>query len=240
MKLDMINIPEGDFLMGADLSDPGAELEDGPLRKVRLSPFAIQKTPISVGQWRAFLADFGYSWDGHRELENDRLGKDQAVAHVNWFDASEFSKWLSGKTGRPYTLPTEAQWERACRGTAGQLYPWGNQELEWLDEMALNPEQSKRVGARVDLPSACGCLDMWLNVGEWCSDWYSDELCEMAPEELEYLDPKGPTQGSYRVVRGGNALFKGWPLCSRRGFQKPEFRSALIGFRIVENGLDGP
>ena len=209
MNVDLIVVPKGSFWMGANASDEDSLLENGPLREIWLSAFAIQRSPVTVQQWLSFLQETRYPWESMVAFRETDLGSDWPIVFVSWFDATAFADWMTQSTGLRFTLPSDAQWERACRGTEGQLCPWGNQELDWLDEMALNPERSKKVEARINLPSAIGCLDMWFNVREWCSDWYSDELGEMAPEELEYLDPKGPALGSYRVVRGGNALFKG-------------------------------
>ena len=224
--------------MGADQSDPAADPEDGPLRIVELSSFAIQKSPVTVGQWKHFLAETSFDWAFHKEVQQVAPGDDFPIVFVSWFDALAFAGWLAEASGRHFALPTEAQWERACRGTDGRLYPWGNGERDWVEEMTADSLKPIPVGTRADLPSAIGCLDMWFNVREWCSDWYDDELCEVPIETLEKLDPKGPPEGEFRVLRGGHPATSGWPRCCARRAAKPDFRSSIVGFRLVENGLD--
>jgi iron(II)-dependent oxidoreductase len=256
--LDMVVIPEGSFLMGAD--ENSTEYEEQPQREIWLSTYAIQRTPITVGQWQEFLKDTAYDWsyddktlalnrkilgaaahDFDCSLSNQAgkvsPGESYPIVFVSWFDACQFTEWLKETLGGAYALPTDAQWEKACRGQNGQLYPWGNQEVDCDEEMALHsdPNMNQPVGCCPERQSPYGCLDMWQNVSEWCSDWYDGTESYYHDPAMKTVNPLGPATGEFKVFRGGNVFSSGWPRCTHRGHQWPNCYSPGIGFRVVLN-----
>lgn len=254
----MVTIPEGTFLMGANPNkEPNAEWEETPQREIFLSTYKIQQTPVTVGLWKQFLQDTNYNWIEYEQAKiiNQILQQftsqpslsliekvlqvsptdNHPIVFVSWFDAHQFTVWLTNITEENYSLPTEAQWEKACRGTQGQLYPWGNDEkYEWYDEVNLYSETTQQVGLMPERQSPYGCLDMWHNVSEWCLDWY-DEGDYYNDSTAPKTNPSGAKEGESRIYRGGNSLKSGWPRCSYRGFQSPYCRASSIGFRVVLN-----
>ncbi|MDF5722935.1 MAG: SUMF1/EgtB/PvdO family nonheme iron enzyme [Rhizonema sp. PD37] len=256
--LDMVLIPEGSFLMGAD--EDSSQYEEQPQREVWLSTYAIQRTPVTVGQWQEFLRETAYDWSyddetlsrnrkilGATAHDFDWILPNQAtkvsptesypIVFVSWFDACQFTKWLKETLGGAYALPTDAQWEKACRGQNGQLYPWGNLEVDWDEEMALHSDTktNQPVGFCPERQSPYGCLDMWQNVSEWCSDCHDSTESYYHDPNTPRVNPPGPATGEYRICRGGNLLSSGWPRCTYRDYRSPHCYDPGIGFRIVLN-----
>ena len=124
------------------------------------------------------------------------------VINATMNDAVAFCKWLSDKTGKTFKLPTEAQWEKAARGTDQRMYPWGN---EWPDKNSNRGNfnmilgKTSPVGSYPLGSSPYGILDMNGNLREYCSDWYDANYYSVSPEN----NPQGPSSGSARVMRGG-------------------------------------
>jgi formylglycine-generating enzyme required for sulfatase activity len=235
--LEMIDIPEGPFLMG---SDPERDFEsqdiEQPQHQVWLSPYKIQKTSVTIKEWMLFINETNYKWENFDKLNAVSTSANSPATFVSWLDAIQFTIWLSAKTQKQYSLPTEAQWEKACRGCQGQIYPWGNEELLiWENEIELydiNVNQS--VGSRSQWKSPYGCLDMWQNTADWCSDWFRDDYDENHMEKM-FINPSGPLNGKYKVFKGGNPLTSGWPRCAYRGYWDPEYQHHALGFRVVLN-----
>ena len=153
-------------------------------------------------------------------------GDDLPVEHVSWDEAVEFCARLLQATGKTYRLPTEAEWESACRANTRGDYA-GN-----LDEMGWHAENSDQkthpVGRK--RPNGFGLYDMHGNVWEWCRDWYSKNYYLQSPSK----DPRGPSTGSDRVRRGGSWYDYGYDHRSaKRYWHSPGSRLFLIGFRVV-------
>jgi len=201
--LDMIEVPKGFFVMGANTdADPEAELNEEPQRQIYLSAYKISKTPITINWWMKFLDSSNYNWNFHQEIAKNSPSDLCPITHVSWFDANEFVSWLTDISGDLYSLPTEAQWEKACRGESGQLYPWGNEEPDDYFALSSVPEHLIPVGIRLDRQSPYGCLDMWQNVAEWCLDWYNDNIAygeeEYYNDPTDTVNPMGPKQGGLK------------------------------------------
>jgi formylglycine-generating enzyme required for sulfatase activity len=253
-------VPAGPFRMG-DIAGEG-ESRERPVHVVDVDAFYIGKFEITNGAWKKFRDDPGYDdpsyWPEGRVVPRDQVpywtqsnnhgggtpdSDDYPVLGVNWDAASAYCKWLSAKTGRTYRLPTEAEWEKAARGTDQRLYPWGNT----IDRSVAN-----YVGAQsydTGLPagyfdgttrgplrtrsnaSPYGAFDMAGNVMEWCQDWYGRDYYAVSPRR----NPAGPARGAYRVVRGGSFFVEAFDLrSSARSAAWPSFQGhRMIGFRAV-------
>jgi formylglycine-generating enzyme required for sulfatase activity len=172
-------------------------------------------------------------WKGEDYVQE---GDDYPAVYVSWDDAVEFCKKLSAMEGKVYRLPTEAEWEYACRGGTKTAFSFGNDEAElskyaWWGGYfgagnASNEQYAHRVAQK--LPNPYGLLDMHGNVWEWCSDWYADY------RSTPLTDPRGPSSGSSRVLRGGSWNFGPYVVrCASRYFDAPDDRNNGCGFRLV-------
>jgi formylglycine-generating enzyme required for sulfatase activity len=234
---EMIMVSGGSFLMGSE--------DEQPIHEVTLDGFSLQKTPVTYWQYALFLQQEGLqvekpSWG--------RQGNNPAV-YVSWEDATSFCNWLSAMEGlqpvyqmkgekvsadwsaNGYRLPTEAEWEYAARGGVEQKpYAYsGSDDLDavgWYKGNAANrtqPVAHKR-------PNTLGLYDMSGNVWEWCWDWYDEKYYKTSPSS----NPKGPSTGSYRVLRGGSWGYRPRYCCvALRFYVTPGDRSDLFGFRLA-------
>ena len=160
------------------------------------------------------------------------------MMEVTWHDAIAFCRWLSEAAGQEFRLPTEAEWEKAARGTNGRLYPWGD---EPPDKSRCNfnrnvggttPVGQYPLGATPDY----GVLDLAGNVNEWCSDWYDEEAYRARPDH-GIRNPMGPESGIFRVLRSGPWLSESWFMrCAYRFGFFPEGRGDS-GFRVARSSL---
>ena len=227
MKLKLI--PAGEFMMGAPLDEPPVFGNEGPQHNVRITkPFYIGVTEVTRGQWFAVMKT--KPWKAHYVKEGDN----HPVSFVSWHDAVEYCGKLSVPGGIQYRLPTEAEWEYACRGGTSTIYSFGNDaaQLRYYGVTGrFKPnEVTEHHGDEVRGKKAnpFGLYDMHGNVSEWCSDWSTQYPV------LAVVDPKGPVEGSYRIVRGG-----GWSgdatscRSASRSQGEPSVRHPDRGFRVV-------
>jgi formylglycine-generating enzyme required for sulfatase activity len=187
---------------------------------VTLDSFYMSKTLVTFHQYDLFCKETGRDKPG-----DEGWGRgDRPVINVTWDDANDFCKWLSGKIGENVHLPTEAQWEYACRaGTTGDRY--GK-----LDEIAWYKKNSKGKTQPVaqKKPNAYGLFDMLGNVWEWCNDFYGKY------PKKPVVNPTGPKSGSSRVLRGGSWIFDGGRARSAdRDRDDPADRDDDSGFRLA-------
>ena len=169
-------------------------------------------------------------WEGK---ENVKDGDRYPATYVSWDEAVEYCSKLSALEGKEYRLPTEAEWEYACRGGKSTAYsfgtdPSGLQSYAWFDENAWNVDEkyAHAVGGKQANPF--GLYDMHGNVWEWCSDWYGTYSAGAA------VDPKGPSTGSYRVYRGGGWFYSaGICRSAYRISDVPSYRNVYLGFRLA-------
>jgi len=215
VKLIMKAIPGGSFLMGSEDSD-----NTQPIHQVMLSPFHIGKYQVTQAQWQAVMKN------------NPSLykGDDLPVEHVSWENAFRFCQKLCEKTGREYRLPTEAEWEYACRAGSAGRYCFGdsNALLEKYAWYFKNADKTHPVGEK--LANDWGLHDMHGNVWEWCQDWYDEDYYWESPGE----NPQGPSSGTYRVLRGGSFNHpKDQCRSASRGRYTPETVYRYLGFRVV-------
>jgi formylglycine-generating enzyme len=224
-KAKLVLIPEGWFLMGADL---GQENER-PVHRVWLDAFYLAEHQITNAEYAVFAKATG---SPNPPLWNDAnfSHPEQPVVAVSWFDAVSYCEWLSGLSGRKYRPPTEAEWERAARGgVEGKLFPWGDAPPQSLPDY----ERRWRTGPEPvgqSAPNGFGLYDICANVHEWCADWYQSDYYAVSPEH----NPRGPENGERRVSRGGS-----WrhhvkvTRCAARSSIPPAFQYADYGFRVA-------
>jgi len=191
--------------------------------------YEIGKYPVTNFEYRAFVQDTGHEPPRHWEGDQypPELGDHPAV-NVTWHDAAAYCEWLSEKTGRPYRLPTEAEWEKAARGADGRQFPWGD---EW-DASKCNtaeggPGTTTPVGQySPDGDSPYGVADMAGNVWEWCADWFQAYQGNVFPD-ADYGE-------TYRVLRGGSwDNLQDLARCAARHGNDPGPWDLSVGFQLV-------
>jgi len=231
--MKLVWIPPGEFMMGSKFSpqqvsrryggDPVRFQHEHPQRKVTLTRgFWMAQSEVTQAQYRAVMG----SNPSHSK------GDTLPVEKVSWHDAMEFSRKLSEKEGRTYTLPTEAQWEYAARAGTDTAYSFGDDPSQ-LGEYAWYRHDSGWTTRPVETkkPNAFGLYDMHGNIWEWCLDWYQGSY-----NGLGHVDPIGPRSGQSRVARGGAWHFYAGPYRSavREGYN-PDARNRYldVGFRVV-------
>ena len=257
---DLVYVPAGSFRMGDNLGD--GESRERPVHVVDLDAFYIGKYEVTNGDWRKFRDDPGYDdpkfWPGGRVVPKDQIpywtqaqnygggtpnSDSYPVLGVNWDAATAYCNWLSAKTGKKYRLPTEAEWEKAARGTDQRRFPWGNTiDHSYANYVgAQKYDTGQTVGyydgsKRGDLQthsnaSPYGAYDMAGNVMEWCQDWYSRAYYSTSPKK----NPQGPANGSYRVIRGGSFFMEPQDLRTyARSAGWPSLQSyRMLGFRVA-------
>jgi formylglycine-generating enzyme required for sulfatase activity len=231
--MEFVRVPAGEFLMGSDPSkDKYAQPNEQPQHRVELSEYYIGKYEVTNAQYAVFAKEQRPNWQMPAGKEN------HPVVNVSWNDADDFTKWMSDKTGKTIRLPTEAEWEKACRGTDGQIYPWGDQ----FDAQKLN---SSGGGAGGTTPvgkysqegdSPYDVADISGNVFEWTADWFDKTLYKNRPEQQSRVkDPTGPSSGETHVLRGGAFSYTGIQVrCAFRLGDIPDFDLyRFYGFRMV-------
>lgn len=205
--------------MGAEDGDD----DEKPVHRVRLTrPFYLAKYPTTQAQWEAVVGNNPSKFKGD---------PNRPVETVSWDDAQEFLRRLGEKDGKPYRLPTEAEWEYAARAGTTTAYCFGDdpkllREYGWYDE---NSGGRARAVGQLEA-NAWGLHDVHGNVWEWVQDWYADNYYQQSG----LIDPKGPEEGQYRVVRGGSWNDDALDLrVSVRRWVDPGYRFVSIGFRCA-------
>lgn len=235
----MIVVPAGSFPMGVPAGARDGGRDEYPRHDVFVDTFAIDKFEVTNGRYLEFVKAIG-----HRVPQNPRnptrnlwqgdsitdVLTDRPVINVDWFDAEAYCRW-AGKR-----LPTEAEWEKAAKGTSDRRFPWGNVEptpkhlnynQRWIGEKTLMPVGSYEAGK-----SPYGLYDMAGNVWEWVNDWYDAQYYERSPKK----NPKGPDTGTKKVIRGA-----GWQnetptvRIFTRVESDPMVRNESTGFRCASD-----
>jgi len=268
LSMRFVRIPAGEFVMGSPPAEPLRSENESPHRVRFSKSFYLGVTHVTVGQFAEFARATGYqtaaerqgwangAWN-QRATNWNRLegaswknpGFSQNTNHpvvcVTWQDAAAFCDWLSAKEGRRYRLPTEAEWEYACRAGSRTAYVWGDNPeagtgwangadqtakevftlfpaFNWSDGyLYTSPAASFR-------PNAWGLYDMLGNALEWCGDWYGPY------PQGPVTDPTGAADGKEKVLRGGAFVYGPQRTrCAFRGRNLPEFENFYVGFRIL-------
>ncbi len=264
-----IYVPAGEFLMGSPGDDPQGYRDEMPQHTVYLDGYWVDQTEVTNTMFRIFIEETGYVTDaeesgwGHiydppsmswkqpeganwlhpRGPGSDIAGlDDHPAAQVSWFDAAAYCEWAGRR------MLTEAEWEKAARGTDGRIYPWGNDPvagnlLNFADHSlnvdgALNSvddgyEFTAPVGSYPDGAGPYGALDMAGNVWEWVADWYDPGYYTISPAS----NPTGPAEGDNCVLRGGSWHDStGYVRTTTRYFFFPDGRGDRGGIRCAESG----
>jgi formylglycine-generating enzyme required for sulfatase activity len=220
VKLEMVLIPAGEFIMGDDKGRGGEK----PAHRVKITkPFYLGKYEVTQEQWEAVMGNNPCKFKGPKN----------PVEQVPWDDCQKFLDKLNAKFGTQggkFALPTAAQWEYACRAGSTTKYCFGDDDIQ-LGEYAWYGKNSGNTTHTVGekKPNAWGLHDMHGNVCEWCADWYDGNYYEKSPLE----DPPGPARGSHRVLRGSSWRDSaGYYGSAYRSFLAPEIRYDFLGFRV--------
>ena len=217
VNLAMILIPQGKFIMGSPLSEPGHKSDEAQHQVVFSRPYFIGKYEVTQEQWEAVMGD------NPSQIKGAKL----PVTNISWLDCQNFISKLNAKTESNYRLPTEAEWEFACRSGAKSAYSVGDKITKNDSNFENVKGSAKPVGSYK--PNAFGLYDMHGNVWEFCSDWYG------AYSAGKSLDPMGVKNGRDHVLRGGSFFVDGLLLrSSTRDFVAPDFHNVVIGFRLAK------
>jgi formylglycine-generating enzyme required for sulfatase activity/CheY-like chemotaxis protein len=263
--LTMLRIPAGRFLMGSPDHESGRAADEGPLHEVELQEFLLASTPITQAQWRVVAAwepRQGAAWQSPLPLEPSLFQGERAslsegesdtsrrpVERISWEEAMEFCRRLSQRSRRRYTLPSEAQWEYACRAGSSTAYAFGSEltaELATLrfhagrlsdpgaPASATAGQQTTPVQVDSDHPAnAWGLRDMHGNVREWCLDHWHDSYRGAPHDGSAWIDAEAPATAE-RVVRGGSWMdlpSEARSACRRR--LSAQSREPIVGLRVV-------
>lgn len=234
---DMVEVPSSYSLIGAEWGDLSAQTNAKPIHMVRLDSFYIDKYEVTnakyaecvaAGQCKAPEKTAGRTRD---DYYTNPVYARFPVVNVSWQDAADYCKY-AGKR-----LPTEAEWEKAARGTDDRRYSWGNASPKGIYiNISAVPGDTETVNSHYEGRSMYGASDMSGNVSEWTSDWYSGDYYRSgAPLE----NPDGPAYGSERVVRGDNfaSSLAGLHVTNRIGMD-PQSSSDTVGFRCAKDARE--
>jgi formylglycine-generating enzyme required for sulfatase activity len=223
IKLEMIAIPAGEFLMGSPESAYDAYKDEKPQHKVKLSHFFMGKYPVTQEQYQAVMGS-----NPSKFKDNPK----NPVDYVSWDDAQSFCQKLSEKTGNIYRLPSEAEWEYACRAGSQTRYYFGDDEDQLGEYAWYSDWQPHPVGLKK--PNNWGLYDMHGTVWEWCEDIKHDNYRKAPTDGRAWIDKDKDSLNNRRVRRGGSWAFKSWYCRSaRRGWNLEDFRYKDYGFRLA-------
>lgn len=215
-------VPAGRFQMGSPADEPNRDKDEVPHEVVFRRGFFMAETECTQAQWQAILTN------------NPSRGKapDQPVNQVSWHDANDFCRRLTQThraqglipEGWEWSLPTEAQWEYACRAGTSGPFAGDLAEMAWIESNS----EGKAHAVKTRKPNAWGLHDLHGNAWEWCRDWYG------AYPTNSVQDPTGPSAGTFRTYRGGSRIYGARRARSAiRGAMTPELKGDYLGFRAV-------
>ena len=215
----MVLIPAGKFKMGSPESEKGHSKAETQHEVTLTNPFYMGTYEVTQEQWESVMGS---------NPSSKTKGAKLPVTDVSWEDCQEFIKKLNASTKGGYRLPTESEWEHACRAGTSTAYSFGD-EITPKDANYDDSKIGKPVAVGSYKPNAFGLYDMHGNVWEWCEDWYG------SLQDGEVMDPKGPAKGNYRVLRGGSHLGTGpRARSSNRNYGAPTYRTTGDGFRLAK------
>ncbi len=278
--LELVRIPAGKFIMGSPAEEEHRYLDEVQHEVEISQPFYMSAHEITVGQFRQFVEETRYTTEAEKDGEGGwgfnkatgRLegrnpkynwtnvgwaqGENHPVVNVTWSDAQAFCTWLSNKEGRTFRLPTEAEWEYACRAQSALPFASGSEPATLHRHANIADLSLKRpLGEEYPTwdyadfddgfaftapvgsfkPNAFGLYDMHGNVWEWCEDWHGEY--NVKPNR----DPRGPEIGTERMVRGGSFCNGArYARAAHRTWNNPSHRGNDLGFRVVTGAVEKP
>lgn len=236
---DLCLIPAGTFTMGSDNDLPN----EAPVHEIHLDAYYIGKTEVTNAEYYPFWLESGGTDSEHTPIsygetfgtwpEVAKTKPNYPVIGVSWDSAVAYATW------RGMRLPTEAEWEKAARGTEAKRWPWGETFTQRIKDVIVHANVWIQSGSRLQPvgthptgASPYGADDMAGNVWEWVADWYSETYYRRSPDR----NPEGPAVGSRRVVKGGSWLNpEMFARCSTRIGQYPAIGTSFIGFRLAKD-----
>jgi formylglycine-generating enzyme required for sulfatase activity len=278
ISFDMVLVPGGTFEMGSPKDEPGRKDDEGPQHKVRLAPFYLCTNETTLDLFMAYYQetmtakkDFFEEEKTEKEAKQSKdeidaisgptpvygdltmgYGKKHPAMGMTWHNATNFCKWLSKNTGRKYRLPTEAEWEYACRAGTANVFGFGNDKNQLVNFACYEDNSDDETGeVAKKKPNSRGLYDMQGNVREWVYDFYSPEAYKDAAKKSPSVNPRGPKSGKVHVARGGDYSSSIEELrCAARAFEEEWWRFGdpqipkskwwlpemdIIGFRIASS-----
>jgi formylglycine-generating enzyme required for sulfatase activity len=227
LGIEWIDIPAGEFRMGDNFNE--GSNDERPVHPVYLDAYKISTYEVTFAIYDKFCEE-----TGRGRPDDKSMGRgNRPVINVSWNDANAFCNWLSQKTTKNIHLPTEAQWEKAARGTDQRRYPWGNSSPS-CSKANYNGcgGTTKAVGSHPSGVSPYGVHDMAGNVWEWCFDWFSSVYYPTSPGN----NPTGTSSGSGHTARGGGWFSDTWNIRSAVRFRiNPTYRGSNLGFRLCQD-----
>ena len=235
--MKLVYVPAGSFMMGSPSTEERRFPREGPQHQVRISRgFWMGQTEVTQGQYNSVMN--ARPWSGKRVVQAyiQEDANNPAVC-VDWDDAVEFCRKLSEQEGKTYRLPTEAEWEYACRAGTTTWFSFGDSDSSlgdyaWFRGNAYDEDERYAHSVGQKKPNPWGMYDMHGNVWEWCSDWYAEGYNGESPRN----DPTGPDTGSDRVRRGGSwGRTPQYCRSASRSFNTPSQRIGFLGFRAARS-----
>lgn len=240
-NIEWIALPAGPFVIGSE------ELTSDLITE----PYSISRYPITIAQYQRFIDVGGYNeprywtaagwaWrqseqiSGPASFATTHVAPNHPQTGISWYEAIAFCAWLSAKSARKVTLPSEVQWERAARHTDGRIYPWGNEfTMENCNMRDDGVAQTTAVGLFANGNAHCGAADMAGNVWEWCATQWNSDISQYNPTIDDALE--GTTR---RSLRGGSwANDRRFMRCANRHRNHPDHRGPNVGFRVISSGV---
>ncbi len=220
----MVLVEGGTFIMGDNDGEPDSPYEYNPAHSVTLDNYYIGETEVTQELWQAVMGVNPSFFSGNPLRPVERVSYEECIL---------FIRKLSELAGVEFSLPTEAQWEYAARGgnkSNNYVYSGSNNadDVAWFSHNSANVTHA----VKSKLPNELGIYDMIGNVLEWCSDWYGEDYYTLSPTK----NPQGPSDGKYRVHRGGSCYYgETLSLCAKRYNATPKYANRLLGLRLVCN-----
>jgi formylglycine-generating enzyme required for sulfatase activity len=216
LAMRFVLIPAGKTVMGSPQSERFRNEDEGPAHEVAITkPFYMSATHVTREQYQRIMGAGTIKEQG-----------DLPQTNVSWLDADKFCQKLTQRSGRPVHLPTEAQWEYACRAGSQTAYCFGDDDTE-LGAYARYQSVGVRTAGRLR-PNAFGLYDIHGNAWQWCEDWYGPY------QAMPQGDPTGPAAGTAKVIRGGSFRDSAQSLRSaKRAIETPDTERCDLGFRVI-------
>lgn len=223
--MKILFVPAGEFIMGAEDGEP----DESPIHEIFLTSYWIDETEVTNAMYELCVDSGACTPPINQEFYGKSKYSDYPVVYVSWDDAKIYCEWAGRR------LPTEAEWEKAARGTNGQIYPWGDES----DCKKANYNSCfgsiRNVGIDVYSPSPYGAFDMAGNAWEWVADWYSDNYYKTSP----YENPPGPSSGTNRSLRGGSfESISSTIRTAERSYGAPDAPKEKYGFRCATSSVE--